>query len=428
MIELQDDLLAIRLAAIANPLDDSDWLDVVRRAQPPRTQRRRLVVLGLAAVFALVATALAFGWPQSLIDFFRAASAPKPVKNSFGAMNVIAPPGMSPRTIPGQARRIMTAVFNGHRHVLYVAPTRDGGFCFQWTTAMGSCAPPKHPRPLPGAPAGVPAGSLATLGAGMQETRGGPPGIVIGYLIAGKAKTVEAQFAGGGSVLLPITWVSAPINAGFFVYEVPAAHRTRATAVRAIVARDSSGKVVARESFPLESPLDRDTARRLPDGTLVSLPRRAEVAKARKLISFRASNGSMVWLWVMPAQGGGRCYVFNQGSGCLLPRFQKKAMAMADGLSIGTRRVLFWAQLKPVVAEVELRYQDGTVEHVKPVDGFILHEVGPSHYAPGHRLKTAVGLDAQAAVVASHPFTPNAHGTYPCEKPVARGYGVKSCP
>ena len=101
---------------------------------------------------------------------------------------------------------------------------------------------------------------------------------------------------------------------------------------------------------------------------------------------------------------------------------------MADGLSIGGRRVLYWAQLKPVVAEVELSYQDGTVEHLKPIEGFILHEVGPSHYAPGHRLKTAVGLDAQAAVVASHPFTPNAHGTYPCEKPVARGYGVKSCP
>jgi hypothetical protein len=427
MMEIQDDLLAVRLAAIANPLDDSDWLDVVRRARPSRS-RRRLLVVALAAAFALVATALAFGWPQSLIDFFRAAPAPKPVKNNFGAMNVIAPPGMSPRTIPGQARRIMSAVFNGHRHVLYVAPTRDGSFCYEWTTAMGSCAPPKHPRPLPGKPAGVPAGSLATMGAGVQETRGGLPGIVTGYVIAGRAKTVEAQFVGGSSVSLPITWVSAPIKAGFFVYDVPAAHRTRATAVRAIVARDRDGKVVARERFPVENPLDRATARRLPDGTRVSLPRMAEVAKARKLISFRASNGSTVWLWVMPARGGGRCYVFNQGSGCLLARFEKKDLAMADGLSIGTRRVLYFAHLKPVVAEVELRYQDGTIEHVKPVDGFILHEVGPTHYKLGHRLKTAVGLNAHGAIVASHPFTPNAHGIYPCEKPVARGYGVKSCP
>jgi hypothetical protein len=65
---------------------------------------------------------------------------------------------------------------------------------------------------------------------------------------------------------------------------------------------------------------------------------------------------------------------------------------------------------------------------VTPVEGFILHEVGPAHYKLGHRLKTAVGLNAQGAVVASHPFTPNAHGIYPCETPVARGYGVKSCP
>ena len=428
MMEIQDDLLAVRLTAIANTLDDSDWLDVVRRARPPRTRRRRLFVLGLAAAFALVATAFAFGWPQSLIDFFRAAPAPKPVKNSFGQLNVTAPPGMGPRTIPGQARRITSAVFNGHQHVLYVAPTRDGSFCYQWTRFMGSCAPPKHPRSAPGAPAGVRSGFLATLGAGWQQTRDGLPAVLMGYVMAGKAKTVEAHFAGGGGVSLPITWVSAPINAGFFVYEIPAAHLTRATALIALVARDGNGKIVAREPFQVENPLDRETARRLPDGTSVSLPRRAEAAKARKLISFRASNGSRVWLWVMPAQGGGRCYVFNQGAGCLLPRFQKKAMAMADGLSIGSRRVLYWAQLKPVVAQVQLRYQDGTVEHLTPTEGFILHEIGPAHYKPGHRLKTSVALNTHAKVVASHAFTPNAHGIYPCEKPVARGYGVKSCP
>ena len=55
------------------------------------------------------------------------------------------------------------------------------------------------------------------------------------------------------------------------------------------------------------------------------------------------------------------------------------------------------------------------------------HNVRGEHRVVG-LLKTAIGLNAQRRVVVSHPFTLNAHGTYPCEKPVARSYGVKSCP
>ena len=63
MTQMQEDLLAPRFAALANPLDDSDWLDVVSRARvapdsQPKSERRRRTVrrpLALAAALAIAA-------------------------------------------------------------------------------------------------------------------------------------------------------------------------------------------------------------------------------------------------------------------------------------------------------------------------------------------------------------------------------------
>ena len=65
MMELQDDLLAARFAALAYSVDDSDWRDVIRRAQPEVWMRRhRRLAFALALVVAagvLVAAAFATG-------------------------------------------------------------------------------------------------------------------------------------------------------------------------------------------------------------------------------------------------------------------------------------------------------------------------------------------------------------------------------
>ncbi|HET7572660.1 MAG TPA: hypothetical protein VFJ77_08325 [Gaiellaceae bacterium] len=411
------------------PLPDghrADWADVVGRARglpgarrdgrlarmfPARRWQRRLLAGATAAAVALVSTAFAFGWPQSLIDFLGATPAPKPIKNDFGRSNVIAPPKMSPRVIPGQARRIMSATWNRRRHVLYVAPTRSGGFCYVWTQGMGSCSKP----------------SLLLGGAWLGSKSGGAS-VVSGYVLAGKAKTLQARFLDGSTARIRVSWVSAPIKAGFFLYIVPGSHQTPKNAVTSVVALDAHGQVVAQQFLPVEAPLDRQEPKVLPDGTRVSLSARAEAAKAKKIISFRASNGSRVWLWAMPSRGGGHCYVYNQGFGCIPAEQSKQTLPVADGLSIGTGRVLYFAQTTPKVAVVELHYQDGSVEQLKPREGFILHEIGPAHYPLGHRLTKAVGLDSQGHLLTSHPFTARTPGIYPCKKPLDRGYGVKSCP
>jgi hypothetical protein len=103
-------------------------------------------------------------------------------------------------------------------------------------------------------------------------------------------------------------------------------------------------------------------------------------------------------------------------------------MSFAGGLSISTKRVLFFAQTPPDVAVIELRYQRGSRERITPISGYTLHEVTPYRYKPGKRLTSAVALDAAGHVRLRETFQPKQHGVYPCEKPIARGYGVKTCP
>jgi hypothetical protein len=443
MTDTLDLLIQARFDAVANSSDDRDWNDVLTRARgkeitAKRSARRtvflrrvptRVAVVAAVVALAAVVTAVAFGWPQTLIDFFTSPPAPTNVKNWFGATNVGSPRGMNPQAIPGQTRKIATARFDVYHHAdhptvhtLYVAPRKGGGFCYEWTNVGGGCLPAKIPATNPAMRA------FGPLSLSWASTNEEYPLFVDGWVRAGATKTVEARFADGKTATILVTWVSAPISAGFFVYKVPPSHRNRADALRSVVALDANGKVIGRESFPLTKPIDENIPQTLPDGTKVRLPRRADAAKARKLIGFRATDGSYVYLWVMPRTGGGDCYVFNQGGGCRIPRFDTREPALGGGLAGGSSRILFFGQAKPEVTTVELRYQNGQREQLAPIDGFVLREITPAHYKRGTRLVAAVALDRSGKVILTQHFRPQETGVYPCKKPVNLGYGVKACP
>jgi hypothetical protein len=438
MTETIDHLIQARFDAVANSINDSDWDDVLARSRngeslvslrsTGHTRRRRQVPTRVALVTAViallaVATAVAFGWPQTIIHFFSSPAAPAKVKNFFGAQNVSAPTGMSPQAIPSQTRKIATASFDANHfrpthptiHTLYVAPTKAGGFCWLWTNASGGCLPahgvPRQKGPL----------SLTWFGNDY-------PLIALGWVRTGAAKAVEARFADGTTEAIPITWISAPINAGFLTYTVPPGHRNRSDALKSVVALDGDGHVVGRQDFHLTKPLDQDVIQTLPDGTKISLPRSAQAARARKVISFRATDGSKVYLWAMPNTRGGDCYLFNQGQGCEIPRFVKQEPVFNGGLSGAATRILLFGHAKPQVATVELRYQNGERERLMPIEGFVLHEITPAHYKRGTRLVAAIALNASGKAIYTERFDPRGTGLYPCKKPINRGYGVKTCP
>jgi hypothetical protein len=51
---------------------------------------------------------------------------------------------MAPGVLPHQARRISAVRVDGKVHTLDVAPSKKGGFCYQWSNFVGSCRADRH--------------------------------------------------------------------------------------------------------------------------------------------------------------------------------------------------------------------------------------------------------------------------------------------
>jgi hypothetical protein len=424
MTETVDQLIKARFDAVADRGDDRDWNDVLARASARHTGRlwqvpTRVALATGVALLAAAATAVAFGWPQTFVDFLTSPPAPANVKNFFGAQNVSSPSGMSPESIPGEARKITTATFDADHihpdhptvHTLYVAPRKGGGFCYLWTDYSGGCADAKSTRPL-----------------GVDWLESDYATLVSGWVRSAAVKTVEARYADGTTAPIPVTWISAPISSGFFVYPVPPAHQARADALSSVVALDAQGAVVGRQDFTLTKPLDEDVMQTLPDGTRYALPRGWHAAQARKVVSLRSTKGSEIYLWLMPRTGGGVCFLYNRGEGCTPSRSDPQMPPVNGGLRGGADPVLFFAQTKPDVATVELRYQGGERERLTPVEGFVLSEITPAHYKRGTRLLAVAGLDKSGHVISTEREDPDGLGAYPCRTPKRLGYGVTACP
>jgi hypothetical protein len=163
--------------------------------------------------------------------------------------------------------------------------------------------------------------------------------------------------------------------------------------------------------------------RTLPDGTKAYFPRGAgaEVAKARKIVSFRAPNRNWMYVWRVPLAIGGHCLITNGAMGiqvppgiCFIPRLYKYSSALHAGLEPLGTRFDFFALVRPVVATLELRYQDGKRDRLKPLDGFVLHEITPAHWKRGARLVAAVALNRNGKAISTQtqPFESQAQATH----------------
>ena len=417
-----EDALALRFAAVADTRDDSDWLDVQRRVR--RAKRRRVLTISLVAAAAVLVAAPAFALRGSIIDFFSADPAPTRVVRDFGSMEVGAPPGMAPGVQPGQARRVTVVRIDGKTHVLYLAPTKSGGFCETWTKAFGGC---RVTRTLTAKQEArlSPAQVRSYNSMGITSEVGDDGLRVVGGHVLVPDTTVELRYQDGQSVEIPYLWVSKPIDAGFFLYGVPAAHRKPGHQATALVLLGKDGHEIARNRFPAFPP--RDVVHRLSDGTKVFAPAQAIWAKRHVVIDFRSAAGQQITLWSAPSRTGGRCYWWNQGSGCP-PAGSRLVPPVQIGMAGAPRSVRLFGTVAPTVTTVKLNYQDGSTDTITPTEGFVLTEIASSHYPRGHRLVTAVGYDKNGREVGRSTFRPETPGFYPCAKPKNYGYGVKQCP
>lgn len=227
------DLLGERLQAIANLNDDSDW-GAVRRAR--RRPLRLAIAGGALALASVVGVGAAFGLYRAVLPFGSLEPAPAPIVRGFAGFDVAAPTGMAPGVIAGEARKVVELrLSTGKTWIMWVAPTRSGGFCMP-----SGC---DRDRSIPFSPGLAIPGPVSASGEILA-----PPVIFEGDTLIHGASTLRVEFEDGTSARTPLVWVSAPIDAGFFVYEVPRANWAAGHRPIALVLEDANGKELARST------------------------------------------------------------------------------------------------------------------------------------------------------------------------------------
>ncbi len=237
--------------------DTASRLPLAASSQARRRKHLLVPVLGLAAVLAVLVVAPAFGLLRGVVPFFGSPKAPESVQLDFASMNIGAPAGMSPQAIAGETRRIGEYQFAGRSHTLWVSPTKANGFCFEWMDAWGGCNVGSYELSWSGdlvLPAGVaeptiPPGSTQTAAVAaaiLKAHEEAVPAWISGY-VSSAADDVEISFSDGTTVHPEITWVSAPINFGFFAYDIPASQQTQEDHLLNVQARAADGRLVAEQ-------------------------------------------------------------------------------------------------------------------------------------------------------------------------------------
>jgi hypothetical protein len=85
-----------------------------------------------------------------------------------------------------------------------------------------------------------------------------------GFVVGRNASRLRADYADGAHRDVPFVYVSAPIDAGFFLYRVPKAALTPARRLTALVLLGPNGRELGRQTFhyPTRADLRRDAAAR----------------------------------------------------------------------------------------------------------------------------------------------------------------------
>jgi hypothetical protein len=244
---------------VPEPDSDGDWHAVLALADARRADRTRVRSrTALAFVFVALAigipllTTPAFGLLVDLIErtnvvFDNSKPAPNLVKKEFADLAVGAPPRFAPGILAAQAREVGTFKAGGKTHALWVVPTRRGGYCYTFEHLFGGCRVTTAERKR----------SLFGVTDTADATPGGKTPLVLrvgGDVTAPNAATIELLYADGSRSMVPFVWVSAPISAGFFIYDVHSEHRTANARATAAILLDADGNELARQTFRSERP------------------------------------------------------------------------------------------------------------------------------------------------------------------------------
>jgi hypothetical protein len=242
--------------------EQPDWADVVGRAGRQRTRsvpswrrRPRLTVTATALLLLLVALLAtpAFGVQgfvlnllgRKNVSFANSPSAPNEIKKQFLDLAIGAPGFWTPEVIAAHARVVATFSVAGHPRKLWVAPTRRGGYCFTFERSFGGCRQTTALRNV---------GKRGQLGVTWQGSPGNGLAAQLvsrvgGDITAPAATKLTARYADGTAHDVPFIWVSKPIAAGFFSYDIPVTHRSKQHRLVSLALYGNGGRLIARQVF-----------------------------------------------------------------------------------------------------------------------------------------------------------------------------------
>jgi hypothetical protein len=207
--------------------------DAISETQSPeRPSRRRNLLIAAAVAAAILLVALpAIAAFTPLIDFSTAPKAEGPVVRDFKDLQQQAPPGMDPRVIAGETRRLDLPLSGTGKAVIYVAPTRTGGFCIAIIGHTLGCDPTRS----------VP----AEIGFSAPRLDRGAA-IVYGWFYDPDASSATVTTAQGSKHTMQLVRISQPIDASVFVARID--DITDALPIRVTVT-NAAGETIAAKTI-----------------------------------------------------------------------------------------------------------------------------------------------------------------------------------
>ncbi|HEU5212255.1 MAG TPA: hypothetical protein VFU10_05755, partial [Gaiellaceae bacterium] len=194
---------------------------------------------------AVVLAGSALAVYRDTIDFFGASPAPERIQLDFQQIHDVsvaesAKVGGAPTITPeGPAREVLRAEIDGEPRSLWVVPTKEGFFCTR-LYITGNCVMPWALK----SPQGMGAGGLQAHGTSGLDW-------LHGAVWNDAVQSVELIYQDGDHVKLPFVWVSAPINAGFYAYDVPTDHEQPGHLSAVVVGYDADRKAVTHACLTL---------------------------------------------------------------------------------------------------------------------------------------------------------------------------------
>jgi hypothetical protein len=422
--------------------DRDDWEQIAAEAhrqgalapeRPRRRVRPRTLVL-VAFVVLIVGAASAFGLGvRPTINFFAAKKGPSwafvSYENGPKITELFSGAKRQQISLAAPARQITDVRFEGRDHVLVVAPLKGGGYCDSWRGPYlsGNCV---ASRPGP---------TSKTINVQVPGGGSGPIDIY-GSFVQPSGARLEVAFQDGATAQIAAVWVSAPISAGFFLYNIPSAHRRPGHVPVSLSLLDSSGHMIANAKLPTFPAFAKPLLRNVPGFGIERIPPQA--IYARRQLLFQATITTFthrpigpstlrqrVGLWIAPSTTGGTCLweggtISGGISGCGQHQRPLPPLPIAPNFYFDT----LCCQVGLGVARIELRFQDGDRIEVYPEKTYILAAIPLHHFAPGHRFTEEVAYSQSGKVLAERTFPTNQPGMYPCANPNVKVDGVEMCP